>query len=169
MPARVLARPDMWLWGQDVRIKTPEGYFQPRPAPSPATAVAREPEVLWHPPLVWKETPENRLKRKLEESVDMEEQLRGARGIFSTALFRVERLETLARSPSRHIGGKRRKLEQRARAEELALPELRERREKETEARRNLNHRLNDRRTDLEPMYGEELVGLAKQLAYQPR
>ena len=73
------------------------------------------------------------------------------------------------RSPSRHIGGKRRRLEQRARVEELALPELRERREKETAARRSLNWRLNDRRTDLVPMYGEELVGLAKELAYQPR
>jgi len=73
IPVRLLARPDLWLWDGDVKIKTGDGYFQPTPIKS----VTSEEDVMqrevdyWHPPKVY--LPEMRGdKRKLVEAEKQE-------------------------------------------------------------------------------------------------
>ena len=177
IPVRLLARPDLWLWDGDVKIKTGDGYFQP----TPLVQKTEEEEDLkrevnyWHPPMVY--MPEMRgHKRRLGESGEVEiidpyqDIFRHARGIFTTALFRGDQIQGEGgRSPTKVIGFKRRKLDLKAREEDLLMPELEALTEQEMVARRKLNLMLNDRRTCQAPVYGSELVELAQELSLTPK
>merc|ERR1719447_2779726 len=177
IPVRLLARPDLWLWDGDVKIKTGDGYFQP----TPLVQKTEEEEDLkrevnyWHPPMVY--MPEMRgHKRRLGESGEVEiidpyeDIFRHARGIFTTALFRGDQIQGEGgRSPTKVIGFKRRKLDLKAREEDLLMPELETLKEQELVARRKLNLMLNDRRTCQAPIYGSELVELAQELNFTPK
>ena len=161
VPLRLLARPDLWLWRQDVRVKTQDGYFQPLEQEEQEQEPRQQEPDLWHPPKVLPQV----LKRKAEEQEDpYQDQLRHARGVFSTSLFRGRE-----GSPGKSLGTKRRRLENRAREQELLLPELEDRRQQEVGSRRQRNLLLNDRRTCLIPMYGQELVELAEGLCRRPK
>merc|ERR1719447_271607 len=177
IPVRLLARPDLWLWDGDVKIKTGDGYFQP----TPLVQKSKEEEDLkremnyWHPPMVY--MPEMRGdKRKLGDSGEVEvvdpyqDIFRHARGIFTTALFKNDQFQGEGgRSPTKVIGFKRRKLDLKAREEDLLMPELETLKEQELVARRKLNLMLNDRRTCQAPIYGSELVELAQELNFTPK
>merc|ERR1719447_1469231 len=177
IPVRLLARPDLWLWDGDVKIKTGDGYFQP----TPLVQKSKEEEDLkrevnyWHPPMVY--MPEMRgHKRKLGDSGEVEvvdpyqDIFRHARGIFSTSLFKGDQATSEGgRSPTKVIGFKRRKLDLKAREEDLLMPELETLKEQELVARRKLNLMLNDRRTCQAPIYGSELVELAQELNFTPK
>ena len=173
VPLRLLARPDLWLWSKHVKIRTADGYYQPK---GEEEVVEEEPKVAappveeeWHPPMVWRREG----KRKVEE-VDptsrptdpYTDTWRHARGIFSTALFRG--CGDPSRSPTKVLGSKRRRLEARAREAELELPELEAARRRALEDRRRLNLRLNEARTSLMPVYGQELVEACREASYSP-
>ena len=175
IPVRLLARPDLWLWDGDVKIKTGEGYFQPTPMVEKSEEDPIREVDYWHPPMVY--LPEmRREKRKLGESGEVEvvdpyqDIFRHARGIFTTALFKNDQFQGEGgRSPTKVIGFKRRKLDLKAREEDLLMPELEALKEQEMVARRKLNLLLNDRRTCQAPVYGSELVELAQDLSLTPR
>merc|ERR1719336_3540472 len=105
-------------------------------------------------------------KRKTGESGAMEvvdpyqDIFKHARGIFTTALFKGDQTQGDGggRSPTKVIGFKRRKLDLKAREEDLLMPELEALKEEEMVARRKLNLMLNDRRTCQAPIYGSELA-----------
>merc|ERR1719430_1696047 len=97
----------------------------------------------WHPPMVYQ--PEMRgHKRRMGESGEVEvvdpyqDIFKHARGIFTTALFKGDQLQGDGggRSPTKVIGFKRRKLDLKAREEDLLMPELETLKEQELVARR---------------------------------
>ena len=173
IPVRLLARPDLWLWNGDVKIKTGDGYFQPTPIVQKSEEQGLMREVdFWHPPKVY--VPELRGdKRKLGESGELEvvdpyqDIFRHARGIFTTALFKGDQGES-GRSPTKVIGFKRRKLDLKAKADDLIMPELEALKEQQMVSRRKLNLMLNDRRTCQAPVYGSELIELTQELNLKP-
>ena len=173
IPVRLLARPDLWLWNGDVKIKTGDGYFQPTPIVQKSEEQGLMREVdFWHPPKVY--VPELRGdKRKLGESGELEvvdpyqDIFRHARGIFTTALFKGDQGES-GRSPTKVIGFKRRKLDLKAKADDLIMPELEALKEQQMVSRRKLNLMLNDRRTCQAPVYGSELIELTQELSLKP-
>merc|ERR1719341_497308 len=175
IPVRLLARPDLWLWDGDVKIKTADGYFQPTPMVEKSEEDPIREVDYWHPPMVY--LPEmRREKRKLGESGEVEvvdpyqDIFRHARGIFTTALFKGDQFQGEGgRSPTKVIGFKRRKLDLKAREDDLLMPELEALKEQEMVARRKLNLMLNDRRTCQAPVYGSELVELAQELSLAPK
>ena len=176
IPVRLLARPDLWLWDGDVKIKTGDGYFQPTPmVQKNEDEVLRREVDYWHPPMVYQ--PETRgHKRRIGESGEVEivdpyqDIFRHARGIFTTALFKGDQFQGEGgRSPTKVIGFKRRKLDLKAREDDLLMPELEALKEEEMVARRKLNLMLNDRRTCQAPVYGSELVELAQELSLAPK
>jgi len=67
------------------------------------------------------------------------------------------------------VGFKRRKLDLKAKEEDLLMPELEALKEQELVARRKLNLMLNERRTCQAPIYGSELVELAQELNFTPK
>merc|ERR1719341_384393 len=176
IPVRLLARPDLWLWDGDVKIKTGDGYFQPTPmVQKNEDEVLRREVDYWHPPMVY--LPEmRREKRRMGESDEVQvvdpyqDIFRHARGIFTTALFKGDQFQgDGGRSPTKVIGFKRRKLDLKAREDDLLMPELEALKEEEMVARRKLNLMLNDRRTCQAPVYGSELVELAQELSLAPK
>ena len=172
VPLRLLARPDLWLWSKHVKIRTADGYYQPKGEQE----VVEEEQVVkvpveeeWHPPLVWRREG----KRKVEEvdsptrpSDPYTDTWRHTRGVFSTALFRG--YGDPSRSPTKVLGSKRRRLEAAAREAELELPELEAGRRQALEDRRRLNLRLNEARTSLMPVYGAELVAACREASANP-
>ena len=115
-------------------------------------------------------------KRRIGESDEVQvvdpyqDIFRQARGIFTTALFKGDQIQgDGGRSPTKVIGFKRRKLDLKAREEDLLMPELEALKEEEMVARRKLNLMLNDRRTCQAPVYGSELVELAQELSLTPK
>jgi len=118
---------------------------------------------------------EEEVKRKVPSTV----KVRHAKGIFSLSLFSpsataaTEALTTSKLSlPSRLAAAqrsKRKQLEAKAREAELRLPSLDAAREQFVIQRRRRNLEVNNRRTDLMPMFGQELVGLVQEAVLRPR
>ena len=108
------------------------------------------------------------LKRKTNDVEDpLEEMLKHSRGIFCTSLFSDDKfLVSTSRSPTKL--SKRRKLDERIRDQELEMPSLKSFRDEEIMMRRKRNLGLNDRRTDLIPVYGTELIDLVLTMRHGP-
>jgi len=176
VPVRYLSNESGWLWQEGVKLKAPQGYYQPTKI-IPNEIVAKQEDVKmdddprWTAPLDEERSPEKEaLKRKSEENGlqdPYEDLFRHSKGVFSSSLFLNERLSVPPRSPSKS-NTKRRKVEAKAREEELEMPSLTKLRADQTVQRRKLNLMLNDRKTNLIPMYGSELVELVESMSLLP-
>jgi len=176
IPVRYLSNQSGWLWQEGVKLKAPQGYFQPaKVRPMEIVSKQEDPDMdedpCWIPPQDEERSPEKEaIKRKSEENGlqdPYEDLFRHSKGIFSSSLFLNERLSAAPRSPTKNTT-KRRKLEAKAREEELEMPSLTKLRDKQTLSRRKLNLMLNDRKTNLIPMYGSELVELVESMSLLP-
>merc|ERR1740124_623485 len=129
-------------------------------------------DPFWKPVVDEEKSPEkDPQKRKAEEASlqdPYEDLFRHSKGIFSSSFFQNERLSTVPpRSPSKNHT-KRRKVEAKAREELLEMPRMTQLRKDQTMSRRKLNLKLNDTKTNLIPMYGQELVELVESMHILP-
>jgi len=177
IPVRYLSHPSGWLWQNGVKMKAPHGYFKiAKVKPMEIVSKQEDPDMdedpCWKPVVDEEKSPEkDPQKRKAEEASlqdPYEDLFRHSKGIFSSSLFQNERLSTVPpRSPSKNHT-KRRKVEAKAREELLEMPRMTQLRKDQTMSRRKLNLKLNDTKTNLIPMYGQELVELVESMHILP-
>ena len=176
IPVRHLSHQTGWLWQQGVKMRAPQGYFQVAKVKAPEIVTNQEdPELdensCWRLKSEEEKSPEkDHLKRKADESQPQdpyEEMFRHSKGIFCSSLFQNERLPGAPRSPLKS-STKRRKVEAKAREEELEMPRMTLLRKQQMVNRRTLNLMLNDRKTNLIPMYGSELVEIVQSMNLLP-
>lgn len=157
-------------------MRAPQGYYQVAKTKVQEIVTNQEdPELdetsCWRLKSEEDKSPEKEyLKRKAAECQPQdpyEEMFRHSKGIFSSSLFQNERLPGAPRSPCKS-STKRRKVESKAREEELEMPSMTLLRKRQTINRRTLNLKLNDRKTNLIPMYGSELVELVQSMSLLP-
>ena len=166
IPVKYLSDPSGWIWQSGLKFKSSQGYFQLCKQKVLDEDVKKDdldvPSINWVAPVKVEENKEN-LKRKttpIDEAT--EEMLKHSRGIFNSYLFNEDRPLSSSRSPTK--SSKRRKMDVKIREQELELPELKTAREELTLMKRKRNLLLNDRRTNLIPMYGTELVELVQSM-----
>ena len=183
IPARTLSNRNLWLWQDETKLKTPTGYFQiakvPRVDISVTSQVDNEKDLpLWSPPKkiqrlepkkAEEPPPEDKPAEPEQEprrKIPRVENNRSAKGIFSLSLFVSEKMLLASKSP---IKAKKRRLEAKARESELQLPSYNSAKETYVINRRKRNLLLNNRRCDLMPLYGSELVESIQTMSLIPR
>merc|ERR1719232_1603837 len=166
IPVKHLSDLSGWIWQSGLKFKSSQGYFQLCKQKVLDEDVKKDdldiPSINWVAPVKVEENKEN-LKRKttpIDEAT--EEMLKHSRGIFNSYLFNEDRPLSSSRSPTK--ASKRRKMDVKIREQELELPELKTAREELTLMKRKRNLLLNDRRTNLIPMYGTELVEIVQSM-----
>ena len=184
---------DLWLWRDQHKLKTPKGYFKIAKLPKEDVAVVTQVDEesdtgAWSPPkkvikLENRKTDEAGVdggtavageaqKKEVEEPSPPKrkhprsEGRRSSRGIFSLGIFASEKMTLAAKSPNK---AKKRRLEAKARESELYLETYSSRKEAYLIGRRRRNLSLNNRRCDLLPLYGKELVNALQQVCLVPR
>ena len=162
VPSKYLSDQAGWLWQKGVKLKSPQGYYQIK-RKSFDDPIPNELDIS---PKAWDSA-------KLEDEVDAkkkplddDELFKHSKGIFSSSLFQEEK-SLSSRSPSKYAA-KRRKLDERLRLQELEMASLKTLRDDLTLNRRKRNLFLNDRRTNMIPIYGQDLRELTEQFSLTP-
>ena len=163
VPIRYLSDPAGWLWQAGVKLKSAQGYFQINRKPTcEETSETNELEIT---PTVWASSKPADSSAKVKPGDD-EELFKNCLGVFSSSLFQEDK-SLSSRSPNKYAA-KRRKLDEKLRVQELEMASLKALREQLTLNRRKRNLYLNNRRTDMIPIFGQELIELAEQFSLSP-
>ena len=164
VPTKYLSDPAGWIWQNGVKLKSQKGYFQIKRKSPCDDIISNDLEIT---PRVWFSTKSEEAAEDNKTQVDDEEDMfKHSKGVFSSSLFQEEK-SLSSRSPSKY-SVKRRKLDERLKLQELEMGSLKALREELTLNRRKRNLFLNDRRTNMIPIYGQELIEVAEQLSLKP-
>jgi len=165
IPVKYLSNQNGWLWQKGVTIKAPHGYFQVSRNNNKENIIDSNSDNVDNEGIQWDsesgyEKEKDAVKRSADECAihdPYEDLFRHAKGVFSSSLFLSDGISSVSRSPTKSTT-KRRKVEAKARNDELEMPIRNQFLNEQTRSRRKFNFLLNNCKANLIPMFGSELV-----------